>query len=53
VPVVEGGGECDLTNIRTLCLNCHRKATAALRDRRKQANSPPSEATIRSGLPRG
>jgi len=35
VPVVEGGGECDLSNIRTLCLKCHRKVTAALRARRK------------------
>jgi len=34
VPVVEGGGECDLENIRTLCLICHRQATAALRLRR-------------------
>jgi hypothetical protein len=34
VPVVEGGGECDLSNIRTLCLKCHRAATAALRQRR-------------------
>src|SRR5581483_9528362 len=23
VPVIEGGGECDLDNIRTLCLRCH------------------------------
>jgi len=35
VPVVEGGGECDLSNIRTLCLRCHRDATAALRERRR------------------
>jgi 5-methylcytosine-specific restriction protein A len=35
VPVVEGGGECDLANIRTLCLKCHRAATAALRERRR------------------
>ncbi len=35
VPVVEGGGECDLENIRTLCLKCHRAATAELRARRK------------------
>jgi 5-methylcytosine-specific restriction endonuclease McrA len=35
VPVVEGGGECDLDNLRTLCLKCHRKATAALRERRR------------------
>jgi len=33
VPVAEGGGECDLSNMRTLCLNCHRDATAALRRR--------------------
>ena len=35
VPVVEGGGECDLSNIRTLCLLCHREVTAALRERRR------------------
>lgn len=29
--VSEGGGECGLANIRTLCLLCHRKVTAALR----------------------
>jgi 5-methylcytosine-specific restriction endonuclease McrA len=34
VPVMEGGGECDLENIRTLCLHCHRAATAELRARR-------------------
>ncbi|MGE5646646.1 MAG: HNH endonuclease [Acidobacteriota bacterium] len=34
VPVVEGGGECDLANLRTLCLRCHKKETAALRARR-------------------
>jgi hypothetical protein len=34
VPVVEGGGECDLQNLRTLCLICHRQQTAALRARR-------------------
>ncbi len=33
LPVAEGGGECDLANMRTLCLKCHRAATAALRDR--------------------
>lgn len=31
VPVAEGGGECDLENIRTLCLVCHRRATLELR----------------------
>ena len=33
VPVAEGGGECDLSNMRTLCLRCHRAVTAALRKR--------------------
>ena len=31
--VAEGGGECDLSNIRTLCLHCHRRVTADLRER--------------------
>jgi 5-methylcytosine-specific restriction protein A len=31
VPVVEGGGQCDLDNLRTLCLPCHREETARLR----------------------
>lgn len=30
VPVAEGGGECDLSNIRTLCRPCHRQVTAEL-----------------------
>jgi 5-methylcytosine-specific restriction enzyme A len=33
VPVAEGGGQCDLSNMRTLCLLCHREATARLRER--------------------
>ena len=33
LPVVEGGGECDLENIRTLCLLCHRQQTLELRAR--------------------
>ncbi len=37
VPVVEGGGECDLSNLRTLCLRCHRMATLGLRLRRQEA----------------
>lgn len=36
VPVVEDGGECDLSNMRTLCLRCHREATAELRRRRSK-----------------
>ena len=33
--VAEGGGECDLDNLRTLCLCCHREVTADLRRRLK------------------
>ncbi len=36
IPVVEGGGECDLDNIRTLCLICHRRVTQELRIRLRQ-----------------
>jgi len=35
-PVAEGGGECDLSNIRTLCLKCHQKVTAELRERLRE-----------------
>ena len=38
VPVAEGGGQCDLSNMRTLCIRCHREATAALRLRLKGAS---------------
>jgi len=31
--VVDGGGECDLLNLRTLCLLCHRQQTLELRRR--------------------
>ncbi len=37
VPVAEGGGECDLSNMRTLCLRCHREVTAALRKRLRKS----------------
>ncbi len=33
LPVAEGGGECDLGNLRTLCLWCHQSETAKLRAR--------------------
>lgn len=39
VPVAEGGGECDLSNLRTLCLHCHRAATASLRQRLRHNGS--------------
>jgi len=40
VPVCEGGGECDLSNIRTLCLACHRDATYDLHLRRRRVAMP-------------
>lgn len=36
VPVVEGGGQCDLSNLRTLCIPCHHDETAALARRRRR-----------------
>ncbi len=41
IPVIEGGGECGLDNLRTLCLWCHKRETKRLarrraRQRRKQ-----------------
>jgi len=45
VPVVEGGGECDLENIRTLCLKCHRAATAELRKRRENPRATSAAAS--------
>jgi 5-methylcytosine-specific restriction endonuclease McrA len=38
IPVAEGGGECGLEGIRTLCLNCHAQATKALRERLTRKN---------------
>ncbi len=40
LPVAEGGGECDLSNIRTLCLWCHQEHTAQLRRRLKMNKDP-------------
>jgi 5-methylcytosine-specific restriction endonuclease McrA len=39
LPVAEGGGQCDLGNLRTLCLPCHREATADLRRRLQRAGA--------------
>ena len=50
VPVAEGGGECDLSNMRTLCLQCHRTVTgraAKTAGERRMLNSPPG---CRAGL---
>jgi|SRR5579875_684377 len=43
--VAEGGGECDLSNIRTLCLRCHRARTAELRERLKKRGARPAPAS--------
>lgn len=40
LPVAEGGGECDLDNMRTLCLRCHREATRELRLRLGGKSAP-------------
>lgn len=42
LPVAEGGGQCDLENLRTLCLPCHREVTAALRARLRNTVSTES-----------
>ena len=39
VPVAEGGGECDLSNMRTLCLKCHRICTTELQKRLRERKS--------------
>ncbi|HLY19889.1 MAG TPA: HNH endonuclease signature motif containing protein [Bryobacteraceae bacterium] len=40
VAVAEDGGECDLSNMRTLCLRCHRLATAELLKRMRDKSRP-------------
>jgi 5-methylcytosine-specific restriction enzyme A len=49
VPVVEGGGECDLSNMRTLCVKCHREVTAALRARLRKSDSPQAAILMPDG----
>lgn len=39
VPVVEGGGNSDVDNLRTLCLPCHKEETRLLRARMVEAES--------------
>ncbi len=51
LPVAEGGGECDLENIRTLCLLCHRRATAELRDRLRRGGETESKAASHAPAP--
>jgi 5-methylcytosine-specific restriction endonuclease McrA len=42
--VVEGGGECDLDNLRTVCIPCHRLVTAKLMTRRRAAQGTSTAA---------
>jgi hypothetical protein len=55
VPVAEGGGECDLGNMRTLCLKCHREATARLRARlrarRAESDAGSADASTPAEVP--
>jgi len=46
LPVAEGGGECDLDNLRTLCLVCHRRVTAELRERLRQTPAQTLRQTL-------
>ena len=46
LPVAEGGGQCDLDNLRTLCLLCHREETARLRTRLRTAQALRAPATV-------
>jgi 5-methylcytosine-specific restriction enzyme A len=49
VPVVEGGGECGLDNIRTLCVPCHKDVTRELARRRAEARRSPEPPTMFNG----
>ena len=43
-PVIEGGADCGLENLRTLCTACHAKETAALAARRAAARKAKRDA---------
>ena len=51
LPVAEGGGQCDLDNLRTLCLVCHRDATAQLRRRLRNPGLPSTDSRHRGMTP--
>jgi len=52
LPVAEGGGECDITNLRTLCTMCHAKETKRLQERLRRAGWSRNSADVRAGLTR-
>ena len=49
--VAEGGGQCALENLRTLCLPCHREVTADLHRRLRAEGSPSRALTGVKGRP--
>jgi hypothetical protein len=54
VPVAEGGGSCGLENLRTLCLGCHRRATAQLAARLAEKRRGTHQETLfQSSQPEG
>lgn len=50
-PVVEGGGECGLDNLRTLCVPCHKKETKALAARRADQKRKERDAQVHVPVP--
>jgi len=51
-PVAEGGGEADLSNLRTLCTICHAKETKRLHSRLKHASWAGNSSDIRDCVKR-
>ncbi len=45
-PVIEGGGECGLDNLRTLCIPCHQEATRDLHARLKEKRAADQRARM-------
>lgn len=52
-PVAEGGGECDLANLRTLCTPCHARETGRLAGRLRCARWGANSLDVRACLQGG
>ena len=51
IPVVEGGGDCSLDNLRTLCTPCHQNETLLLHHRlRLKSQDDPSQKTLKDSF---
>lgn len=48
IPVIEGGGQCNIDNFRTLCLPCHHKETKELHARMKSRRIEAATQTMKS-----